>query len=126
VASRDCSLGKQSFFLHRAAQLVAEAKAIFHLAAAVGVELVVNSPIRTIETYLRETEADSGRSERSPCAGAAGLHVRSLWARARRRRSRDGRSADRPTDAGPVSYACSKLMDEFLALATRRSASCPW
>src|SRR5581483_7677643 len=36
--------------------LVAGAEAIFHLAAAVGVQLVVQSPIRTLETNLHETE----------------------------------------------------------------------
>ena len=37
-------------------QLVAEAEAIYHLAAAVGVELVVRSPIHVLETNLHETE----------------------------------------------------------------------
>jgi len=38
-------------------RLAGEADAIYHLAAAVGVELVVRSPIRTIRTNLDETEA---------------------------------------------------------------------
>src|SRR5687768_17052230 len=37
--------------------LARRSKCIYHLAAAVGVELVVKSPIRTIHTNLRETEA---------------------------------------------------------------------
>src|SRR5689334_10820292 len=37
--------------------LCGRASFIYHLAAAVGVELVVHSPIRTIETNLEETEA---------------------------------------------------------------------
>lgn len=37
--------------------LAASSAEIYHLAAAVGVELVVHSPIRTIETNLHETEA---------------------------------------------------------------------
>src|SRR5512143_3427498 len=36
--------------------LVANSTTVYHLAAAVGVELVVHSPIRTIETNLHETE----------------------------------------------------------------------
>ena len=36
--------------------LVAESGYVFHLAAAVGVDLVVQSPIRTIETNLKSTE----------------------------------------------------------------------
>src|ERR1700722_15923636 len=38
-------------------EIVAVAESIYHLAAAVGVELVVNSPIRVLETNLHETEA---------------------------------------------------------------------
>src|SRR5687768_12658331 len=38
------------------AELVDEADAIFHLAAAVGVQLIVESPVRTIETNVRCTE----------------------------------------------------------------------
>src|ERR1043165_6712468 len=37
-------------------ELVANAEAIYHLAAAVGVEMVVKSPIHTLETNLHETE----------------------------------------------------------------------
>jgi len=38
------------------AQLVAGAEAIYHLAAAVGVELVVRSPIHVLDANLHETE----------------------------------------------------------------------
>src|SRR5664280_2819089 len=38
------------------AQLVAGAESIYHLAAAVGVELVVRSPIHVLQTNLHETE----------------------------------------------------------------------
>src|SRR6201997_5171533 len=38
------------------AELVDEADVIFHLAAAVGVRLIVESPVRTIETNVRPTE----------------------------------------------------------------------
>ena len=36
--------------------LAGSAKAIYHLAAAVGVKLIIESPIRTLETNLHETE----------------------------------------------------------------------
>src|SRR5438128_3635858 len=36
--------------------LVSQSESIFHLAAAVGVELVVNSPVHTLQTNLNETE----------------------------------------------------------------------
>ena len=37
-------------------RIVAEAESIYHLAAGVGVELVVNSPIHVLQTNLHETE----------------------------------------------------------------------
>jgi len=37
-------------------ELAATAESVYHLAAAVGVELVVNSPIHTLQTNLHETE----------------------------------------------------------------------
>ena len=42
------------------AELVDAADAIFHLAAAVGVKLIVESPVRTLETNLRGTELERG------------------------------------------------------------------
>src|SRR6185369_13368798 len=38
------------------AELVDQSDVIFHLAAAVGVKLIVESPVRTIETNVRGTE----------------------------------------------------------------------
>src|SRR3954466_10111359 len=38
------------------AELVDESDAVYHLAAAVGVELIVESPVRTIETNVHSTE----------------------------------------------------------------------
>ena len=43
----------------RLGELVARADAIFHLAAAVGVRLIVESPVRTIETNVRGTDLAS-------------------------------------------------------------------
>src|SRR4051812_26869813 len=38
-------------------ELVDRSQTVFHLAAAVGVKLIVESPVRTIETNIRGTEA---------------------------------------------------------------------
>jgi UDP-glucose 4-epimerase len=98
-------------------ELVAKAGFIFHLAAAVGVELVVHSPIRTIETNLHETEA---------ILKAAGKHgVPLLLASTSEVYGKSQKQAFSEQDdlvigppyLGRWSYACSKLMDEFLALA---------
>src|SRR3954451_25396214 len=46
------------------AELVDEGDAIYHLAAAVGVELIVESPVRTIETNVHCTEVVLGHASK--------------------------------------------------------------
>ena len=46
---------------HLLAELVDESDVIFHLAAAVGVRLIVESPVRTIETNVHGTQNGAGR-----------------------------------------------------------------
>ncbi len=107
------------------AELVAGCGFIFHLAAAVGVELVVNSPIRTIETNLRETEA--------VLAAAAPTGVPLLLASTSEVYGKSPKMVFSeeddlligPPTLGRWSYACSKLMDEFLALAHMRERGLP-
>lgn len=97
--------------------IVRRADFIFHLAAAVGVELVINSPIRTIQTNLRETEA------LLEAAGSSGTPV--LLASTSEVYGKSSKPVFAETDdlligpptLGRWSYACSKLMDEFLAMA---------
>lgn len=105
--------------------LVAECRFVFHLAAAVGVELVVTSPIRTIETNLRETEAILVAA----AAGGVPLLLTStseVYGKSTRSEfaEEDDLLIGAPT-LGRWSYACSKLMDEFLALAYMRERGLP-
>ncbi|PYK96348.1 MAG: nucleoside-diphosphate sugar epimerase [Verrucomicrobia bacterium] len=106
-------------------EVVSDSNSIYHLAAAVGVELVVNSPIRTIQTNLRETEA---------VLEAAGRHgVPVLLASTSEVYGKSQKSAFSeeddpvigPPNLGRWSYACSKLMDEFLAMAYARERGLP-
>jgi len=106
-------------------QLAAEATQIFHLAAAVGVELAVRSPIRVIETNLRETEAllEAAAPPRTPVLLAStsevyGRSTRHVFSEA------DDLLIGPPTHTR-WSYACSKLMDEFLALAFAKERDLP-
>lgn len=105
--------------------LVAQADFIVHLAAAVGVELVVQSPIRTIETNLHESEV---------ILAAAAVHgVPVLFASTSEVYGKSAKPMFRedddlligPPTLGRWSYACSKLMDEFLALAYLRERGLP-
>ncbi len=105
--------------------IVHSAEAIYHLAAAVGVELVVNSPIHVLETNLHETEV--------LIAAAANGSVPLLLTSTSEVYGKSQKPAFTEEDdllIGPPqqarwSYACSKLMDEFLALAYARERSLP-
>ncbi len=105
--------------------LVAESSFVFHLAAAVGVELVLDAPIHTIETNLRETEAVLGAAvaRRTPVliTSTSEVYGRSdkPWF------AEEDDLVIGPPSASRWSYACSKLLDEFLALAFFRERGVP-
>ena len=106
-------------------RLVGGCSQVFHLAAAVGVELVVRSPIRTIETNLRETEAVLAAA--AP-AGVPVLLASTSEVYGKSTKSTFSEEDDLligPPTLGRWSYACSKLMDEFLALAYMRERGLP-
>jgi UDP-glucose 4-epimerase len=107
------------------AETVDQCDTIFHLAAAVGVRLIVESPVRTIETNVRATELVLelaakkrkkvlitstsevyGKSQNLPFSEEDDLLIG-------------------PPDKGRWSYACSKAIDEFLALAYWREKKLP-
>lgn len=106
-------------------EIIKNAESIYHLAAAVGVELVVNSPIHVLETNLHETEV--------LLAAAAAATVPVLITSTSEVYGKSQKPAFTEEDdllIGPPhqarwSYACSKLMDEFLALAYARERSLP-
>lgn len=106
-------------------RLVDESDFIFHLAAAVGVELVVKSPIATIHTNLQETEALLGAaSERKvPTIVASTSEVYGKSNKPEFVETDDLLIG--PPTLGRWSYACSKLMDEFMALAHHQERGLP-
>ncbi len=98
-------------------QIVAKSKYVYHLAAAVGVDLVVQSPIRTIETNLKSTEVilEAAAQNRTPVLLASSSEV--YGKSTRESFSEEDDLLIGPPTLGRWSYACSKLMDEFLGLA---------
>src|SRR5579863_1322247 len=99
------------------AELVDRCDIVYHLSAAVGVRLIVESPVRTIETNVHGTEvilrAAAKKRKRVVIASTSEVY---------------GKSAKVPfceeddlvmgsTSIGRWSYACSKALDEFLGLA---------
>ncbi|HKS16460.1 MAG TPA: NAD-dependent epimerase/dehydratase family protein, partial [Planctomycetota bacterium] len=106
-------------------RLVAKADFIAHLAAAVGVMLVVDSPVRTIETNIRGTEVvlEAAAKRKTPVLLASTSEVYGKGARVPF--SEDDDSVLGPPHRGRWAYAASKLVDEFLALAYWKERGLP-
>jgi UDP-glucose 4-epimerase len=107
------------------AELVDAADQIFHLAAAVGVRLVVESPVRTIETNVGCTAsvmAAAGKKRKKVLvASTSEVYGKSNDIPFRE----DGDLVIGATTRGRWSYACTKALDEFLAIAYWRERRCP-
>jgi UDP-glucose 4-epimerase len=106
-------------------EIVARSQSVYHLAAAVGVELVMSSGLRTIETNLRETEVilEAASAKRVPLLLTSTSEVYG-------KSQQEAFSEEDDLLIGPPhlsrwSYACSKLMDEFLALAHAKEYHTP-
>jgi UDP-glucose 4-epimerase len=107
------------------AQLVAGAEAIYHLAAAVGVELVVRSPIHVLDANLHETEVLLKAAARR---GVPVLLTSTSEVYGKSQKEAFDEEDDLligPPHQARWSYACSKLMDEFLALAYAKEKALP-
>lgn len=107
------------------AELVDQADVVVHLAAAVGVKLIVESPVRTIETNVRGTEVvlALANKKKKKVLIASTSEVYGLSADVPFRE--DGNLVMGATTKGRWSYACSKAIDEFLALAYWREKKLP-
>jgi nucleoside-diphosphate-sugar epimerase len=107
------------------AELVDECDVIFHLAAAVGVKLIVESPVRTIETNVHATEVvlSLANKKKKKVLMASTSEVYGLSTEVPFRE--DGNLVMGATTKGRWSYACSKAIDEFLALAYWREKKLP-
>jgi UDP-glucose 4-epimerase len=106
-------------------RLISKADAVFHFAAAVGVMLVVDSPVRTIETNIRGTEVvlEAAAPRKIPVLLASTSEVYGKGARVPFAEEDD--SVLGPPHHGRWAYGASKLVDEFLALAYWRERRLP-
>jgi len=106
-------------------RLVSECDIIYHLAAAVGVELIVKDLVRVIETNIKGCEAilriGSRYRKKVMLASSSEVYGKSEDVPFRE----DGDGVLGPTTRSRWSYACSKTMDEFLALAYAKHWSLP-
>ena len=99
------------------AELVDDADAVIHLAAAVGVKLIVESPVRTIETNVNGTqmilEAANKKKKLVLTASTSEVYGKNTNVPFHE----DADLVLGPTTKGRWSYAASKALDEFLALS---------
>ena len=98
---------------------------VIHLAAAVGVENVINKPVETIETNVSGTEnilrAARKNNTKVFIASTSEVYGKSWKVPFKE----DGDIVLGPTSRNRWSYACSKALDEFLALAYNHSYGLP-
>jgi len=107
------------------AELIDGADVVYHLAAAVGVQLIVEAPVRTIETNVHGTEVvlkhacKKGRTV--VIFSTSEVYGKSAAVPFRE----DADLVLGPTPKHRWAYACSKALDEFLALAYARERKLP-
>jgi UDP-glucose 4-epimerase len=106
-------------------RLASECDIIFHLAAAVGVMLIVEKPVHTIETNVMGTEAvlKAALRYRAKVLIASTSEVYGKGNRVPFREDDD--IVLGPTSRSRWAYAASKMVDEFLALAYHREKGLP-
>src|SRR3990172_1648405 len=107
------------------AELIDHNDVVFHLAAAVGVKLIVEEPVRTIETNVHGTEVVLKHANKKKklvfIASTSEVYGKSTDVPFRE-------NADLvlgPSSKHRWAYACSKLIDEFLALAYWKERNLP-
>jgi UDP-glucose 4-epimerase len=107
------------------AELIDHADVVFHLAAAVGVKLIVEAPVRTIETNVHGTEIvlkhGAKKGKLTVIFSTSEVYGKSIDVPFHE----DADLVMGPTPKHRWAYACSKAIDEFLALAYHRERGLP-
>jgi len=107
------------------AELVDRADTVVHLAAAVGVKLIVEAPVHTIETNVHGTEVVLKHANKKKklvlIASTSEVYGKSVEVPFRE----DADLVLGPTVKHRWAYACSKMIDEFLALAYWKERKLP-
>lgn len=107
------------------AELIDHCEIIFHLAAAVGVRLIIESPVRTIETNIKGTELvlelAAKKKKKVLLASTSEIYGKSQQPIFKE----NDDMVFGPTVKARWSYACSKAIDEFLAIAYLKEKRLP-
>ncbi len=106
-------------------ELVRECDVIFHLASAVGVRLIMDKPVETIETIVTGTQVvlKNANLFRKPTllTSTSEVYGKSTSVPF----TEDGDRLEGPTTKHRWAYACAKALDEFLAMAYWKSNGFP-
>jgi UDP-glucose 4-epimerase len=107
------------------AELVDGCDMVYHLAAAVGVRLVVDSPVRTLHTNIRATELvlEAAKKKKKKVLITSTSEVYGKTTKVPFHEDDD--LVIGPSVCGRWSYACSKAIDEFLGIAYYREHGVP-
>ena len=107
------------------AEMIDRADTVVHLAAAVGVKLIVEAPVHTIETNVHGTEVVLKHANKKKklvlIASTSEVYGKSMDVPF----SEDADLVLGPTVKHRWAYACSKMIDEFLALAYWKERKLP-
>jgi UDP-glucose 4-epimerase len=107
------------------AEMIDRCDVVFHLAAAVGVRLIIEAPTRTIETNVGGTEVvlklAAKKRRKVVVASTSEVYGKSTEVPFRE----DADLVLGPTSKHRWAYACSKMLDEFLALAYHTEKQVP-
>jgi UDP-glucose 4-epimerase len=107
------------------AELIDQCDVVVHLAAAVGVKLIVEAPVHTIETNVHGTEVVLKHANKKKklvvIASTSEVYGKSIAVPFRE----DADLVLGPSEKHRWAYACSKLIDEFLALAYWKERKLP-
>ena len=107
------------------AEMIDRADTVVHLAAAVGVKLIVEAPVHTIETNVHGTEVVLKHANKKKklvlIASTSEVYGKSSTVPFKE----DADLVLGPTSKHRWAYACSKMIDEFLALAYWKERKLP-
>ena len=107
------------------AEMIDRTDVVFHLAAAVGVKLIVEQPVHTIETNVHGTEVVLKHANKKKklvlIASTSEVYGKSAEVPFKE----DADLVLGPSEKHRWAYACSKLIDEFLALAYWKERKLP-
>ncbi len=107
--------------------LIKECDVVYHLAAAVGVEYIINNPLESIRTNIKGTEIilDLADCMRKKVIVASTSEIYGKDRPGKRVFKEDDDRVLGPTTISRWSYSCAKAMDEFMALAYWREKKLP-